>query len=769
MLSFTSKSLIRPPQLLRFSLATAVLSAATLAAGTDFPLSGITYAPAPGRQSPLAAASDGKSFLLLWTDLRPAAGLYAARVSGNGQLLDRTGIFLAPRAATATAVWNGSDYLVFLSDNDGSQVIWSLRISGDGQTVTPPKLLLPNAVSVDNSFAAWNGQNVVVVYQRPVTGGFPLFYAALLDRDGNVVKSDIPLPAAERSRFGVSVASNGGGFLAAWSSPTDAGPEIDGVLLGVDGSPLDAQPRTLALRASPRNAPLLASDGSDYLLLTTGTAPRFDARRITSAGEAQPPSPLTMPDAALLPALAGVNGGYYAAWTVGAPASGVFGLLLGHDGHQVDAAADEISAGNWELTHPVVASNGRDIYVAWSDDRIRPRRGVNDVVGRVVTQFSIDQLVSFAATQQSRPAVASDGSSFLAGWAEERVDAGSDVFVSRVGIDGSRIDGRGLRLSSSDMDSSPPRLIFDGGAYLAVWTGAFANSSAVMTNRVTPQGRILDGSGIYQFLADGCMSPADVAADGAGPLVVWSECASGRVYAGRLSHGGVMAAAVSRVGVSPTGSVAQNPAIAWDGNVFLVVWEELVTAAAALPPGTPPLAHSVLRAARVSRSLQLLDPVPLELAVSTDGNDVNAAIAPMASRGFVVAWERRQPAAPSRIFVRHLLDSGALPDGPADLGAGARPSAVRDGGRTFVAWEELGTSLDLVGTHVGDAGEPLPGDRVAVSTTSVGEKAIRLAPFGSGFVAVYERLITDRLAGGVYRGYLQPFPANAKGRARITR
>ncbi|MCU1245814.1 MAG: hypothetical protein JWN02_1724 [Acidobacteria bacterium] len=750
-------------QLTRISLATALLVAFCFPAGADFQVSGITYAPAPGRQSPLASASDGKNFFILWNDQRPAGGLYAARVSGNGQLLDRTGFFVAPQAASATVIWNGSEYLVFVADNDQTRSISLVRVSADGQSVSTPKQLIGSAVAVDNSFAAWNGRNVVLVYQRPVSGGYPLFYTALLDRDGSVLKSDVLLPAAERSRFGLSVASNGTGFLAAWSSPNSSGPEIDGVRIGADGAPVDPEPRLLASRASPRNAPLLASDGSDYLLITTGQGPRFDARRIAATGDAQPGFPLTMPDGALSPSLAGVNGGYYIAWTAGAPAGGVFGLLLGHDGQQVDPVADDISRGDWNLAHPVVASNSKDIYVAWSDDRIRPRQGEDDVLGRVVTQFSIDSLLSFAASQQVRPAVASDGSSFLAGWAEERVDEGSDVFVSRVGSDGSRIDGRGIRLSSSDMDSSPPRLIFTGGVYLAAWTGAFADSSAVMTNRFTPQGRVLDGTGTYQFIADGCMSGIDVAADTAGPLVVWSECGTGRVYAGRLSNGGVMATALSRIAVSPGGAPAENPALAWDGNVFLVVWEESVAA------GTPTTFHRELHAARVSRSLQLLDPVPLVLASASDGYDVHPTIAPLGGRGFVVAWERRPSGSPSRILVRHVLDSGALPDAPMDLAAGARPAAVSDGGRTFVAWEETAASLDLVGTHVGDVGEPLPGDRIAVSTTPLGEKAIGLAPFGGGFVAVYERLIADRLAGGVYRAYLQPFPGGATGRPRLTR
>ena len=144
------------------------------ATGTEFPISA-----ALGYQSNPAVAFDGGNYLVVWEQQAwdtQAAGLYAARVTPAGSVLDGGGFAVADgKAAQASVVFDGANFVVawlaFEPDNLHSNVR-TMRVSGAGQLLDGTAasggfavtmgagntLALPTlAVFNGNVLAAWNG------------------------------------------------------------------------------------------------------------------------------------------------------------------------------------------------------------------------------------------------------------------------------------------------------------------------------------------------------------------------------------------------------------------------------------------------------------------------------------------------------------------------------------------------------------------------------------------------------------------------------------
>src|SRR3954454_21381385 len=110
-------------------LTLALLVSLAATAAPDTPVATPVYINAPGRQTPTAIATDGHNFLVAWLDERPAAGLYIARISPVGFVLDRAGIRIAPRATAAAAFWNGTNYVLLWTDGDA---LYSQLVASNG-------------------------------------------------------------------------------------------------------------------------------------------------------------------------------------------------------------------------------------------------------------------------------------------------------------------------------------------------------------------------------------------------------------------------------------------------------------------------------------------------------------------------------------------------------------------------------------------------------------------------------------------------------------
>lgn len=198
-----------------------LLVLAALFLSPEIPVAPDVLRNAPGMQSRPSIASDGTELFAAWesnkTYFANSGDVVGSRIGATGEVLDRDGgIPLQPMWVSdmePVVVWNGTTYAVAIEDGPapwpyGVKVV---EVQRDGHVISERWLVSPRDVtSMDFT---WNGTLYLLVWressgsvraQRFNRAFEPLGAEQLLGEDG----------------VEVAVASNGIGFLAAWTTPS---------------------------------------------------------------------------------------------------------------------------------------------------------------------------------------------------------------------------------------------------------------------------------------------------------------------------------------------------------------------------------------------------------------------------------------------------------------------------------------------------------------------------------------------------------------------
>jgi len=180
-----------------------------------------------------------------------------------------------------------------------------------------------------------------------------------------------------------------------------------------------------------------------------------------------------------------------------------------------------------------------------------------------------------AQRTQTTASLAFDGTNFLVVWEDERINSKRDIFGARVSLQGEILDPIGIPICTSQNIQSAVNVAWGGQNYLVVWQDWRNGNMAVYGARVDLEGNVLDPDGF--LIAGGsewAMYPA-VASDGTNFFVVWSHDKLDTfydIYGTRvtpdgeiLDPGGILICATYLFEVTPS--------IAYNGSVYLVVWE----------------------------------------------------------------------------------------------------------------------------------------------------------------------------------------------------
>ncbi len=100
--------------------------------------------------------------------------------------------------------------------------------------------------------------------------------------------------------------------------------------------------------------------------------------------------------------------------------------------------------------------------------------------------------------RQEWPAIASDGSRFLAAWQDYDLGA---ITVSLLDVTGEPVDAPSVSLSPRVMGQ--PDVVFDGTHYVVAW----ASGQRIFMSRVTPDGQVVDDPAVEAFTGDGTYGP----------------------------------------------------------------------------------------------------------------------------------------------------------------------------------------------------------------------------------------------------------------------
>jgi hypothetical protein len=726
----------------------------------EYPSSDPVYGSGPGSLG--ALAFDGSNYLAVWQDSRSGStDVYGARISAAGTVLDPGGIAIstAPSLQESLAVAFGdANFLVTWQDfrSGVTDDIYGARVSTAGEVLDPGGIAISTAAQNQTEPAVgFDGTNFLVAWADS-RSGLDDIYATRLSPMGTVLDpGGIAISTAPNEQLEPAVAFDGTNYLVAWGDARSGEYRVYGARVNPAGNVLD--PSGISISSASGARPALAFDGTNYLVVWQSLANDIYGARMNPAGSVLDPQGIaisTAPNYQLGPQVAFGGNIFLVAWTdyrAGGDDDNIYGARVDAAGTVLDSGGIGISTAPNEQWAPSIAFDGTNYLVVFtsqnrpnvSDYNVRAAR-VN-AAGTVLDANGFT--ISLRANDQRSPALAFDGTNFLAVWRDERSGTGA-IYGARVSQAGVLLDGTGIAISSGPLDQSSPAVAFDGTNYLVAWG---AESGVISGARVSPAGTVLDPSGIAISPASRYGSSPALSFDGTNYLVAWSddyvdpntETEFLTIFGARVSPAGTV--------LDPSGIVisggdfgATDPALAFDGTDYLVAWEN----------------GGAIKGARVTPGGTVLDPNGIAIATAS-GSAFDPALA-FDGTNFLVAWDDSRGGG-ADIYAARLSPSGTVLDpGGIAISTAANdqtsPALAFDGTDYLVTWVDLRTGVhkDIYGARISPAGSVLDPAGFAISATNTDVGLPAAFAGGAGRIAVaYERVAPELPYVGASRVFLR--------------
>jgi hypothetical protein len=722
---------------------TSIYGARVTTAGTISDPNGIAISPV-GASTP-AVAANGTGFLIVWVDGRNEAtsglDIYGARISPAGQVLDSGGFAISDAAndqLSPAATADGTDSLVVWQDGRNTTTgpdIYGARVTSGGVVSDPSGIAISGAVGPQASPAvAFNGTDFMVVWTDARDGSDFDIYGSRVDTNGNVLDfSGIAISTVVGGEFSPKVAASGTNFLAVWEDDRNAvtGGNVDIYAARVSGGvALDAGGFRVGVGSADRHVPAVAAGLTDYLVVWQ------DERNLAASGE------------------------------------DIYGARVTTAGTVTDPTGFAIDTGTNDQTTPVVAFNGSQYLVTWTDARNMATSDL-DIYGTLVSPDATVSpaaglVISTGAAEETAPAVASNGTNYLVVWQDNRDSdtSGADIYGVRVTTGGTVLDPNAIAISTANSDQLSPNVASDGANYFVVWQDERNEGTSGMDiygARVTAAGAVLDPGGIAISTASSDQLAPTITGSGSGYLVAWTDGrnqgTSGEdIYGARVSSAGTVLDS-SGIPICANSANQYSAAAAFDGTDYLVAWSDERNI------GTTGVD---VYGARVSTSGTVMDPASIPI-VQVAGDDIYPAVA-SAGGGFLVVWEdgRNSATTGDEIYGARVTDSGVVLDSGGfaiDVTPGyeATPAAASSDGAYLVIWQDgrnaATNGADIYGARVTMAGAVLDPAGVAINAATFDQQLPKLASGNPNvFLTACATMETgaSRIAGNFV--YLDNFP-----------
>jgi hypothetical protein len=706
-----------------------LLLATILRASSDVPVGRPAYGPAPGEHWFPRLATDGSGFLVVWSDGRDGdSSVRAARLSPTGDVLDRTGLFVAAGfPAFVEPVWTGSLYVVVSSvGGQHDATIFAVTIDRDGN-VGPSRVIAEHAVLTGPYHTASDGRTTMIAYAR-----LGEVRVAILDREANRI-ADVRLVEPNSERRDIAVTTNGTDFFIAWSYVG----RIQLLRVSRDGRVIGI-PRDLGSGVSPA----LSSDGRDVLVLyreIEGLDDYWVTRRATGdLSEVLPRTRLQHQRFTWTPSLVWDGTGYevHAAASEEGDSPSRWSLVylpISRDGTPAAEwlTAEDIQSARGKYGEPIAnplpraVSAGGKTLVAWIESNYTSIGLTARIVARIYAAGSTNglkpkALLTWSANAQRTASVAFGGSNALVVWNEP-----DGLFASRVSADGRTLDGRGMQLG----ESAPLHgVVFDGTQYVVAW----GDAGGLQIRFITQSGQIL-----RKRLRVRDMYTFAVGTGRGAAAVAWTDYGD-RLRAARIDPQSLELDTPVLISTAR----AYAPRLASNGSETLVLWHRL-------DDRSIPIA---VEGARLSRSMTLLDAEPLVIGDLPGSAESNAVLA-SDGEGWLVSWYSSKSVS---LRVNRVLRNGSVPSGPEGIhvARGWQPALAFDGEAFGLVWREERTLHMTTIT----ASDPLviPGPTlVATIPSSTPGISYAIAPHDGSFGLAYSRVSDATEHGGVPRIFLR--------------
>jgi hypothetical protein len=399
---------------------------------------------------------------------------------------------------------------------------------------------------------------------------------------------------------------------------------------------------------------------------------------------------------------------------------------------------------------PAVGFDGTDYLVAWTDWR----SGTSDIYGARVSADGtvLDPsgiAISTAANWQQRPRIGFDGTKYLVIWEDYRhagpPDYFSDVYGTRVGVDGTVLDPDGIAISTALFYQDRPTIRFDGTNYLIVWEfhHLYGLESDIHGVRVNTEGVVLDPAGLEISTAPNDQYYPTLAFDGTNYLVVWGDYrseSSWDIYGARVNPGGVVLDS-SGIAISSEANSQGSPVVEFDGTNYLVVWQD--------DRG----GSSDIYGARVSTEGTVLDSSGVAISAAANNQSFPAVV--FDGTNYFVAWTDSRGGGldiyGARVNVDGVVfDSSGIAISTANDSQGS-PAVGLGSANHLVVWGDFrnGEYSDCYGARVSMEGVVLDSSGVAISTAANIQNHPAVAFDGANYLTVW----TDYRSGSSWDIY----------------
>jgi hypothetical protein len=250
-----------------------------------------------------------------------------------------------------------------------------------------------------------------------------------------------------------------------------------------------------------------------------------------------------------------------------------------------------------------VAFDGTKYLVVWEDSR----DGYWHIYGALVPASGTPPVVEgFAISPNSRasdaryPSVAFDGTNYLVVWGDGITNDG-DIYGQRVNTSGG-LEGSAITISDAQNVQFEPRVAFNGTNYLVVWSDyRNGNYYDVYGALLSTAGAVLTppGDDIAISVTETMLSyPVSVSSDGEDFLVAWEDYRAewvADIYGARVTNaGGVLDPDGFLVSTNTEETNQYLPSIAFDGDYYLVAWEDRTSGSDIYGARMRPSDHTVL-------------------------------------------------------------------------------------------------------------------------------------------------------------------------------
>ncbi|MEO0127730.1 MAG: FlgD immunoglobulin-like domain containing protein [candidate division WOR-3 bacterium] len=384
-----------------------------------------------------------------------------------------------------------------------------------------------------------------------------------------------------------------------------------------------------------------------------------------------------------------------------------------------------------------VAYDGINYMVVWADWR---SSDANIYCARVNTSGQLLDLngivISSAPSNQKDPAIAFDGNNYLVVWADDRNQSSSytDIYCARVSTTGTVLDPNGIPISTAASNQVSPAVAFDGTNYLVVWADyRNGNNPDIYGARITPEGTVLDPDGIPVATSIYSEDNPAIAFDGMNYLVIWQVNIAGdwNIYGTRIDQNGNV--------LNPNGFAISEetnhqwyPAVAFDGTNYLVVWSDRRNSA-----------YDQIYGARVTQSGGVLDPNGIPIATSATYGQYFPALAFDGVNYFVV-WDDYRSSSHNIMGARVTPGGIVLDPNGRYVSNAARdqlyPAITFGGENYFATWDDYrsNSDFDIYGARVDPSGNCLDYNGIIIVTSINYQYTPNVAFDGTNYLVVWE-------------------------------